>query len=113
MAVTFPAESIERDFAYVQHHPLAEAYVLYEPPPHSRPAWDLTSVLYAVRPDHDYFELSLPGRVKVASEGATSFETDRLGPHRYLILRPQQVIRVREALTQLASQPPSLKGSYR
>ena len=26
LAVTFPAESIERDFAYVAHHPLAEAY---------------------------------------------------------------------------------------
>ena len=109
MAVTFPAESIERDFAYVQHHPLTEAYMLYEPPPHSRPTWDLTSVLYAVRPDHGYFELSPPGRVKVASDGATSFETDRLGRHRFLILRPQQVIRVREALAQLASQPPSHK----
>ena len=106
MAVTFPAESIEQDFAYVPHHPLAEAYMLYEPLPHSRPAWDLTSVLYAVRPDDGYFDLSPPGRVHVASNGATSLEPDPAGPHRYLILTPEQQIRLREALVQLASQPP-------
>ena len=66
LAVPFPAESIERDFAYVAHHPLAEAYRLYKPPPHNRPSWDLTSVLYAVRPDRGYFDLSPPGRVHVA-----------------------------------------------
>jgi inosine-uridine nucleoside N-ribohydrolase len=108
VAVTFPAESIERDFAYVAHHPLAEAYVLYNPPPHCRPSWDLTSVLYAIRPDDGYFDLSPPGRVHVESDGATSFEAENGGPHRYLILRPEQQIRVREALVQLASQPPSI-----
>jgi purine nucleosidase len=106
MAVTFPAESIERDFAYVAHHPLAEAYALYMPPPHSRPLWDLTSVLYAVRPNDGYFDLSPPGRVHVANDGATSFAPEDAGPHRYLILKPDQQPRVREALTQLASQPP-------
>jgi purine nucleosidase len=113
MAVTFPAESIERDFAYVAHHPLAEAYMLYKPPPHCRPSWDLTSALYAVRPDYGYFDLSPPGRVHVASDGATSFEPENAGPHRYLILKPEQQNRVREALTQLASQPPSVAGPCR
>jgi inosine-uridine nucleoside N-ribohydrolase len=113
MAVTFPAECIERDFAYVAHHPLAEAYTLYMPPPHSRPSWDLTSVLYAVRTDYGYFDLSPAGRVHVASDGTTSFEPENAGPHRYLILRPNQQMRVREALTQLASQPPRLMGAGR
>jgi inosine-uridine nucleoside N-ribohydrolase len=113
MAVTFPAECIERDFAYVAHHPLAEAYRLYKPPPHCRPSWDLTSVLYAVRPDYGYFDLSPPGRVHVSSDGATSFEPENAGPHRYLILKPDQQIRVREALAQLASQPPSVAGPCR
>ncbi len=27
-----PAVSIENDYDYVVHHPLAESYVLYEPP---------------------------------------------------------------------------------
>ena len=47
VAIPFPHECIERNFAYVAHHPLAEAYTLYNPPPHDRPTWDLTSVLYA------------------------------------------------------------------
>ncbi|HVT27275.1 MAG TPA: nucleoside hydrolase [Lacipirellulaceae bacterium] len=104
--VPYPAESIERDFAYVPHHPLAEAYVLYKSPPHNRPTWDLTSVLYAVRPDDGYFDLSPPGRVKVSDDGDTSFQLESAGPHRYLILTPMQAIRVREALRELASQPP-------
>jgi len=107
MAVLYPSESIERDFTYVPHHPLAEAYVLYYPPPHNRPSWDLTSVLYAIRPNDGYFDLSPPGRVSVSSEGATSFELESAGPHRHLILKPEQAVRVREALRELASQPPS------
>jgi inosine-uridine nucleoside N-ribohydrolase len=111
VAVPYPAESIERDFAYVPHHPLAEAYVLYTPPPHNRPSWDLTSVLYAVRPNDGYFDLSPPGRVSVSSDGATTFTAENAGPHRYLILNPDQAIRVREALRELASQPPRVVRS--
>lgn len=107
IAVTFPAESIERDFAYVPHHPLAEAYTLYNPPPHNRPSWDLTSVLYAVRPEDGYFELSEPGRVQVADDGSTSFVAEPTGLHRYLVLAPERIPRVREALRALASEPPS------
>ena len=47
IALPYPAVSIERDYGYVPHHPLAEAYIRYIPPPHNRPTWDLTSVLYA------------------------------------------------------------------
>jgi purine nucleosidase len=106
VAIPFPHECIERDFAYVEHHPLAEAYTLYNPPPHDRPTWDLTSVLYAVRPDDGYFDLSPPGRVAVSDDGVTKFTAEARGPHRYLILRPEQKMRVREALANLASQPP-------
>jgi purine nucleosidase len=110
LAVPFPSQSIERDFAYVAHHPLAEAYKLYKPPPHNRPSWDLTSVLYAVRPDRGYFDLSPPGRVRVTDAGVTLFESDPEGPHRLLILRPEQRMRVQEALVELVSQPPCAAG---
>jgi purine nucleosidase len=113
LAVPFPAESIERDFACVAHYPLAEAYRLYKPPPHCRPSWDLTSVLYAVRPDHGYFDLSPPGCVTVASDGTTSFEPKSSGSHRFLIIKPDQQIRVQEALAQSASQPPYCAGMGR
>ena len=106
IAITYPADSIEQDFSYVEHHPLAEAYQLYMPTPHERPTWDLTSVLYAVRPDRGYFSLSNPGRASVDENGVTSFEETPEGTHRYLIADALQVARVREALALLASQPP-------
>ncbi|QEF99956.1 Inosine-uridine preferring nucleoside hydrolase [Stieleria maiorica] len=103
----YPHESIEKDFDYVDHHPIAEAYVLYNPPPHDRPTWDLTSVLHAVRPDRTYFDVSPPGRVTVDKDGLTTFEPVEGGRDQYLILRDDQKGRATEALVALTSQPPS------
>ena len=58
IALEYPSESILKDYDYVTHHPVAEAYTRRNPPPHNRPTWDLTSVLQAVQPDRGYFELS-------------------------------------------------------
>lgn len=107
ISLPYPAVSIERDFGYVEHHPLAEAYVLYNPPPHERPTWDLTSVLYAILPDRGYFELSPPGTVTVDPDGATPFAARPEGRHRYLKLPADRRPRVIEALMQLCSQPPT------
>jgi inosine-uridine nucleoside N-ribohydrolase len=107
IAVAYPHESIEQDFRYVEHHPLSEAYVAYIPPPHNRPTWDLTSVLYGVRPDREYFGLSKAGRVVVADNGLTTFEEEAGGPHRYLQLTDAQKIRVMATLVGLSSQPPT------
>lgn len=106
IAVPYPAVSIERDYEYVAHHPLKESYYLYNPPPHERPTWDLTSVLYAALPDRDYFELSEPGTVVVEADGFTSFQAKPEGTQRYLKLNPVRAARTREALVQLSSQPP-------
>ncbi len=106
IALPYPAASIEHDFRYVAHHPVAEAYIRYIPPPHERPSWDLTSVLYAVLPDRGYFDLSPPGTVTVEPDGFTRFAPEPGGRHRYLVLQPDQRPRVREAEAQLASQPP-------
>jgi hypothetical protein len=106
IGVPYPAVSIERDFHYVPHHPAAEAYRLYSPPPHERPTWDLTSALYAVRPDRGYFGLSEPGRVSVEEDGFTRFTPAPEGRDRFLTLSEVQIPRVKEALVQLASQPP-------
>jgi hypothetical protein len=107
LAVTYPAASIEKDFGYAKDHPLAEAYRRYNPPPHERPCWDLTSVLYAVYPDRGYFGLSAPGRVTVGDDGVTRFAALDKGTHRYLTLSREQAVRCREAFTYLASQPPT------
>ncbi len=106
LALPYPHQSILRDFRYVPHHPLAEAYTLYQPPPHDRPTWDLTSVLYAVRPDHTYFKVSPVGDVKVEDDGFTTFSENPKGKSRFLILQEKDKGRITEALTLMSSQPP-------
>ena len=110
ISVPYPAVSIERDFKYVVHHPAAEAYCLYNPPPHERPTWDLTAVLYGISSNREYFSLSEPGNVTVEPDGFTRFAADRNGRDRFLILNPTQAVRVKEALVQLSSQPPGCPG---
>ncbi|MEZ6073871.1 MAG: nucleoside hydrolase [Pirellulales bacterium] len=105
-AIKYPAESIERDYDYVDAHPLSHAYRLYHDFPYDRETWDLTSVLYAVHPDRGYFDVSDRGTITVDDESVTQFQTSETGQHRYLIATPEQRVRVLEALVQLASQPP-------
>ena len=105
-AIKYPASSIEHDFGYVKHHPLREAYELYQKMPYDRETWDLTAVLYAVRRDRGYFGLSPAGTIRVDDQAITQFAPSENGRHRYLTVTPEQIARVREALVQLASQPP-------
>ena len=107
VAIKYPASSIERDFGYVKHHPLKQAYELYQKMPYDRETWDLTAVLYAVRPDHGYFGLSPAGRIRVDAQDVTQFDVADGGGQRYLTVNAEQIARVREALIQLASQPPT------
>jgi purine nucleosidase len=108
-AIRYPAGRIEQDYRYVPHHPLAEAYKLYQPPPYNGPMWDATSALYAVRPEAGYFGLSPPGRVIVEVQGdgnVTPFRPEPSGPHRYLTVTPEQAARVLDVFLSLFSRPP-------
>jgi inosine-uridine nucleoside N-ribohydrolase len=105
-AITYPHESIDRDYNYHDDHLIAEAYRRYCEPGHDRPCWDLTSVLYGVQPGAGYFTLSHPGRIILHEDGFTTFDERRDGHHRYLIANREQIVRTREALVQLSSQPP-------
>ena len=107
--IPYPAASIERDFAYVKHHPLAEAYQLYEPTPHERPTWDLTSVLWAIRPERGYFGISTNGNVAIDEKGFTTFTPEPAGNRYYLTVTPEQITRTREALAILSSEPPKAR----
>lgn len=111
VAAAFPHRVIEQDLNYLTHHPLKEAYVLYNPPPHDRPTWDPTSVLYAVYPDRGYFDLSPAGNVVVDDDAGTVFRPtkDGKGRHRFLVMSPEQTERVREAIVQLCVEPPPVK----
>jgi inosine-uridine nucleoside N-ribohydrolase len=104
-ALLFPAKSVENDFSWTPDHPVADAYRNYMKMPYDRPTWDLTAVLYAVRPDRNYFALSPPGRVAVDEKGQTHFAAAPDGKHRYLVLDPAQKARTLEALVLLATQP--------
>ena len=106
-AILYPAASIEKDFAYAKDHPIPPAYRAYMDMPYDRPTWDLTSVLYAVRPERGYFSLSPAGRVRVDDDGFTRFTPEKEGQHRFLTVTDEQRTRTLEALIQLASQPPS------
>jgi inosine-uridine nucleoside N-ribohydrolase len=104
-AIRYPARSIENDYKYVEHHPIAHAYRLYQKMPYDRQTWDLTAALYAVRQDRGYFGLSPEGTISVDGEGRTHF-TAGPGRHRYLTVNEVQKAKTLEALIQLASQPP-------
>jgi hypothetical protein len=62
-------------------------------------------VLYAVRPDRGYFDLSPPGDISVDGEGVTHFSARTEGTRRYLIVNDAQRTRILEAFVYLASQP--------
>ncbi len=108
LAMSFPAFRIEHDFAYVQDHPVADAYRSYMKMPYDRPTWDLTAVLYAVRSDQGYFSLSPPGTITVLPDGGSRFDKSAGGNHRYLVVTDEQRVRTLEAMILLASQPPAV-----
>jgi inosine-uridine nucleoside N-ribohydrolase len=104
-AMKFPAARIEKDFAWAADHPVVDAYRAYMKMPYDRQTWDLTAVLYAVRPGGGYFGLSAPGRITADDAGRTSFRAAAAGRHRYLVLTEAQRARTLECMVGLASQP--------
>jgi inosine-uridine nucleoside N-ribohydrolase len=104
-AMKFPAARIEKDFAWAADHPVVDAYRAYMKMPYDRQTWDLTAVLYGVRPAGAYFDLSTPGRITADDAGRTAFRADAAGKHRYLVLTEAQRARTLECMVGLASQP--------
>jgi inosine-uridine nucleoside N-ribohydrolase len=109
--IRYPAVSIEHDFSYVRHHPVADAYKLFLKMPYNRPCWDLTSVLYAVEQDSSWFTLSPMGRVSVDTlTGKTFFTEVEGGSHRYLSVDSLCAAKIKQRLVQLVTLVP---GRYR
>jgi len=105
----YPAASIENDFAWNSNHPVVDAYRVAGKMPYDAECWDLTSVLYAVRPDAGFFKLSEPGTISVSDDGNTKFAPAADGNHRYLILDPAQKERVVKTFVELASAKPVVR----
>lgn len=109
--------SIERYYGYTENHPVLASYRFAdtmffrkkETPPgtlHDHATFDLTSVLYAIRPEDGYFDVSAPGKISVAADGASRFVARADGTHRYLTINDTQRARTLEAMTLLATAPP-------
>lgn len=73
---------------------------------HRRPTWDLTSVLYVLRPEtrRGYYTLTEPGKVDVADDGRTTFTTDPTGNRRVFLTDEAARIRAEEAFVNLCSE---------
>ena len=104
--IQFLGISMKEDYRYVKYHPLPDAYHFYRGLDNSQPTYDLTSVLYAVRPNRGYFTLSQRGTVTVQDDGQTTFTASETGKHRFMIVSPEQIAVVREAFVLLCSEPP-------
>jgi len=103
--IKYPARSIENDFAWTTRHPVVDGYRAYMKMPYDRETWDLTAVLYAVRPSRGYFGLSSPGTVRVQPRGETTFEPSAQGLHRFLTVDDVQRARILEVFLALAAEP--------
>ena len=112
-ALLFPASSIENDFSWSPAHPVVDAYRAYKAMPYDAPSWDMTAVLYAVRPEAGYFKLSEPGTISVLSDGSTRFSTSAGGKHRYLILDPARKENIIKTYIEIASAKPLPKQPRR
>lgn len=109
--ILYPASSIENDFTWTDAHPVVEAYKAYLPMPYDRPTWDLTSVLYAVEGDGDYFTISEPGEILVDSVGVTSFRPDTAGNRYYMMADSAQAARVLDRFLTLIPRQPRVFGN--
>jgi inosine-uridine nucleoside N-ribohydrolase len=111
-AVLYPATSIENDFRWAPDNPLLEAYRAYKPMPYDAPTWDMTAVLYAVRPNETYFDLSGTGTIEVLDSGRTKFTPSVEGKHRYLTLKPAEKDRVLKVYAEIASAKPVARQRF-
>ena len=106
-AIQNRSTSILNDYNYVKYHPVKLGYEYWHKMPYDRPTYDLTSVLYAVRPERGYFGRSAPGRLKINESGKLEHHIEKAGKHYFLTVTPEQVVRTQEVLESLSSQPPA------
>ena len=106
-AIQNRATSIINDYNYVKYHPVKIGYEYWHKMPYDRPTYDLTSVLYAVRPERGYFGLSESGKLAINDQGKLEHSLDQKGNHRFLTVTPDQIQRTQEVLESLSSQPPA------
>ena len=100
-SIHYPAQSIENDFQWAEHHPMVEGYKRFDRMPYDRATWDLTSVLYVCEPDSLFFNQSPVGTITVDETGHTLFQPTENGKHTYLTATPEQRIAIKDYFVRL------------
>jgi hypothetical protein len=112
-ALPFPGASIEKDFAWSPAHPVADAYKAAGPMPYDAPAPAMAAVLYAVRPDKGFFQVSEPGTFAVSANGTGSFTPSAAGKHKRILVDPAKKDLVLATYIELASAKPVVRQPRR
>jgi inosine-uridine nucleoside N-ribohydrolase len=91
------------------HHPVKSAYKKYTGGARGRESWDLTAILYAVRPEAGYWSLHEFGKVTVDDAGVTTWTKDEKSRHTYLLVR-EEPDKIREILDNMLETIPKLSA---
>ena len=105
-AILYPGASIANDFNWGMPHPMVVGYENYMEMPYDRQTWDLTSVLYVIENDKNFFGTSGSGTISVSDNAITTFTPDPKGRHSYLKVTPEQAKVIREYFVSLITQKP-------
>jgi hypothetical protein len=70
-SLAFPGECIEKDFTWATNHPLVDAYRAAKTMPYDAPATAMAAVLYATRPEDNFFKLSETGGKQLVANPET------------------------------------------
>jgi hypothetical protein len=114
--IPYPGDSIDKDFAWAQNHPLVDAYKAFKPMPYDAVTPGMAAALYAAQPDDGYFKLSEPGTISILDDGRTKFTPGADGRHQYLIADPAQKEKIQKLYVELVSAkpvPPAPRGRGR
>lgn len=105
--ITMNGIAMLNDYEYLSHHPVKEAYRYYHDGLKAEDrqcTWDLTTILFAARPDRGYFDFSEPGFIEIDKDGYSAFKPDVAGNARLFKVNKEQIIRVQEAFEWLCSE---------
>ena len=106
-AILFPAKCIENDFKWKTPNPLVVGYENYMKMPYDRQTWDMTSVLYVVENDKNFFGNSGWGTINIDDTGATTFVPDTNGKHCYLTVNDEQARTIKDYFIHFITQKPA------
>lgn len=104
--ILYPGSSIENDFKWKEPNPLVVGYVSYMPMPYDRQTWDLTSVLYVVEEDKNFFNVSEKGVISIDDKGIARFKPSSDGNHNYLMVTKDQAEVIKEYFIELITKKP-------